>query len=121
MVERPAASDELRPDGTSAFMCVICGLSAGWAGGRVTSDQRRRAKAVNFGVIYGQSAFGLAKQLRIERGEAAKFIEAYFAQYPTIDRFLDQVLEEFQAQIDLAGLRIPTVVTIEAHNIEEFE
>lgn len=60
----------------------------------VTKDQRRQAKAVNFGVIYGQSAFGLAKQLGIDRSEAAEFIRAYFAQYPGINTFLDEVLDD---------------------------
>lgn len=59
----------------------------------VTSEMRRKAKAVNFGVIYGQTPFGLAKQLRISKEEAAAFIEAYFGRYPGIDRFLLAVLE----------------------------
>ena len=49
---------------------------------------RRGAKAVNFGVIYGQSPFGLAKQLGIEQAEAAKFIDAYFERYPGVEEFL---------------------------------
>ena len=60
----------------------------------VTPEMRRQAKAVNFGVIYGQSAFGLAKQLRIEKSEAAKFIDAYFGGYPGIERFLERVLAD---------------------------
>ncbi|MCL2622470.1 MAG: DNA polymerase I [Planctomycetaceae bacterium] len=59
----------------------------------VTSEMRRTAKAVNFGIIYGQSAFGLAKQLDIEQREAAVFIDAYFAKYPTIGKFLDETLD----------------------------
>jgi DNA polymerase-1 len=55
---------------------------------------RRKAKAVNFGVIYGQSPFGLAKQLKIGKKEAAEFIDAYFEGYPGIERFLAEVLEE---------------------------
>lgn len=61
---------------------------------QVTSDLRRQAKAVNFGVLYGQSPFGLAKSLGIPQDEAAAFINAYFERYPSIDRFMDQVLEE---------------------------
>lgn len=61
---------------------------------QVTPEMRRRAKTVNFGVIYGQTPFGLAKQLRIRKEEAAQFIEAYFARYPGIDRFLAQVLDD---------------------------
>ena len=58
----------------------------------VTPEMRRKAKAVNFGVIYGQSPFGLAKQLGIDSDEAAQFIDAYFDGYPRIEGFLDQVL-----------------------------
>ena len=61
--------------------------------GAVTPEMRRRAKAVNFGVLYGQSAFGLAKSLNIEQDEAAAFIAAYFARYPGVDRFLSEILE----------------------------
>jgi DNA polymerase-1 len=60
----------------------------------VTSAMRRGAKAVNFGVIYGQSPFGLAKQLGISQEEAARFINAYFDQYPGVERFLESILEE---------------------------
>ena len=63
----------------------------------VTGEMRRKAKAVNFGVIYGQSPFGLAKQLRIDQDEAAKFIDAYFAGYPQIEGFLNQVLADCRA------------------------
>ena len=64
----------------------------------VTSDMRRQAKAVNFGVIYGQTAWGLAKQLGIDKDEAAQFIDAYFAGYPGIEIFLDEVLSECRKQ-----------------------
>ncbi len=60
----------------------------------VTPQMRREAKAVNFGVIYGQSAFGLAKSLGIPKEEAGQFIDNYFAGYPGIERFLDQVLAD---------------------------
>ena len=60
----------------------------------VTPDMRRKAKAVNFGVIYGQTAWGLAKQLAIGKDEAAQFIDAYFAGYPGIETFLDEVLRD---------------------------
>jgi DNA polymerase-1 len=55
----------------------------------VSSDQRRLAKTINFGLIYGMSAFGLARQLGIERGAAAKYVETYFARYPGVKRFMD--------------------------------
>jgi DNA polymerase-1 len=58
----------------------------------VTSDMRRSAKAVNFGVIYGQSPFGLAKSLGIDQHDAAQFIDRYFNGYPGVDSFLLQTL-----------------------------
>lgn len=58
----------------------------------VTSTQRRNAKAVNFGIIYGQSAFGLSQNLGIPRKEAAEMIEQYFAQYPGIKRYMNDTM-----------------------------
>ncbi len=60
----------------------------------VTGDMRRGAKAVNFGVIYGQSPFGLAKSLNIDQADAARFINAYFDQYPGVENFLESVLAD---------------------------
>lgn len=57
---------------------------------QVNSEQRRRAKAVNFGLIYGMSAFGLAKQLGIERQEAQHYLERYFARYPGVLEYMEQ-------------------------------
>jgi DNA polymerase-1 len=59
----------------------------------VTSDQRRYIKAVNFGLIYGMSAFGLAAQLNIERSAAAQFIERYFARYPGVAVYMQRTRE----------------------------
>ncbi|MEM7376058.1 MAG: DNA polymerase I [Pseudomonadota bacterium] len=56
----------------------------------VSSDQRRSAKAVNFGLIYGMSAFGLARQLGIGRGEAQETIDRYFDRYPGVKRYMDE-------------------------------
>lgn len=60
----------------------------------VTPEMRRSAKAINFGIIYGQSPFGLAKALDISQDEAAEFIDAYFAKYPGVDQFVTKVLEQ---------------------------
>lgn len=58
----------------------------------VTSNQRRNAKAVNFGIIYGQSAFGLSQSLNIPRKEAAEIIEQYFIQYPGIKNYMSDTM-----------------------------
>jgi DNA polymerase-1 len=58
----------------------------------VTRDQRRQAKAVNFGIIYGQSAFGLSQNLGIKRKEAKAIIDSYFEQYPRIKTYMDEML-----------------------------
>ncbi|UTA47768.1 DNA polymerase I [Simiduia sp. 21SJ11W-1] len=55
----------------------------------VTADMRRSAKAINFGLIYGMSAFGLAKQLHIGRNEAQQYIDTYFERYPGVARYMD--------------------------------
>jgi DNA polymerase-1 len=64
-----------------------------FAGGSVTAvtaDQRRAAKVINFGLIYGMSAFGLARQLGIERGAAQRYVELYFQRYPGVKRYMDE-------------------------------
>ena len=58
----------------------------------ITREQRSQAKAVNFGIIYGQSAFGLAQNLNISRKEAKGIIDNYFEEYPTIKKYMENVV-----------------------------
>src|SRR5258708_1128757 len=60
----------------------------------IDAEHRRRAKAVNFGIVYGLSPFGLSQQIGIEQREAKKFIDAYFEKYKGVRKFIDRVLEE---------------------------
>jgi DNA polymerase-1 len=58
--------------------------------GDVSADQRRSAKAINFGLMYGMSAFGLARQLGISRGDAQKYMDLYFERYPGVKRYMEE-------------------------------
>ncbi|MDR9438407.1 MAG: DNA polymerase I [Halomonas sp.] len=58
---------------------------------KVSSDQRRSAKAINFGLIYGMSAWGLGRQLHIERGQAQTYIDRYFDRYPGVARYMERI------------------------------
>jgi DNA polymerase-1 len=60
----------------------------------ITDEHRRSAKAVNFGIVYGLSAFGLSQQLGIDKGEAKRFIDRYFDRYKGVRTFIDTTLEE---------------------------
>ncbi len=64
----------------------------------VSSEQRRYAKVINFGLIYGMSAFGLSSQLDIERSAAQQYIDLYFARYPGVKRYMDGTREQARAQ-----------------------
>ena len=65
---------------------------------KVTKDQRRKAKAINFGLIYGMSAFGLAKQIDVSRTEAKQYIDGYFENYPGVLKFMDETKEKAKSQ-----------------------
>ena len=64
----------------------------------VTKTHRRNAKAINFGLIYGMSAFGLAKQINVSRTEAKQYIDAYFDNYPGVLKYMDNIRETAKAQ-----------------------
>jgi DNA polymerase-1 len=59
----------------------------------VTADERRTAKVINFGLIYGMSSFGLAQNLGIERATAQAYIDSYFSRYPGVKRYMDETRE----------------------------
>lgn len=65
---------------------------------QVTSEQRRSAKAINFGLIYGMSAFGLSRQLGIARNEAQKYMDLYFQRYPNVLTFMQDIQQKAKAQ-----------------------
>ena len=76
----------------------------------VTTEMRRDAKAVNFGIVYGQSAFGLAAQLGITRGEAERYIRGYFERYSGVKRWIDRTIAEVRERgytLTLHGRRRP--------------
>ncbi|MBI5437010.1 MAG: DNA polymerase I [Nitrosomonadales bacterium] len=70
----------------------------GVAPDEVSSEQRRYAKVINFGLIYGMSAFGLASQLNIERSAAQQYIDLYFARYPGVKNYMDSTREQARRQ-----------------------
>ena len=84
--ERLLAAFEAGLDIHRATAAEVWGL----APEQVTGDQRRSAKAINFGLIYGMSAFGLARQLGIERGDAQAYVDLYFERYPGVRDFMDR-------------------------------
>jgi DNA polymerase-1 len=84
----------------------------------VTSDHRRQAKVVNFGIVYGLSAFGLSQQLGIEPGEAKQFIAAYFEKYSGVRAFIDRTLEEARRDMKVKTLfgRVRPIPDINSKN-----
>ena len=84
----------------AADLDVHCATAAevfGVALDAVSVDQRRLAKTINFGLIYGMSPFGLARQLGIDRGAAQKYVDVYFARYPGVKRFMDDTRVQARA------------------------
>jgi DNA polymerase-1 len=76
----------------------------------ITPEQRRSAKAVNFGIVYGQTAFGLAQTLGIDRKEADRYIKAYFERYAGVRKYIDQTIAEVRrtgVSVNMFGRRRP--------------
>lgn len=90
----------------------------------VTPQMRSSSKAVNFGLVYGISEFGLAKNIGVSRGEAAAFIKKYFVRYPGIKRFMDEAvqkgIEKGYAETMLGRRRYLPELTSDRNNIREF-
>jgi len=87
----------------------------------VTPDHRRQAKVVNFGIVYGLSAFGLSQTLGIEPSEAKQFINAYFEKYKGVRAFIDQTLEEARREQKVRTLfgRVRPIPDINSKNINQ--
>jgi DNA polymerase I len=87
----------------------------------VTPDHRRQAKVVNFGIVYGLSAFGLSQQLGIEPGEAKQFIAAYFERYSGVRAFIDKTLEEARRDMKVKTLfgRVRPIPDINSKNANQ--
>jgi DNA polymerase-1 len=84
----------------------------------IDAEQRRRAKAVNFGIVYGLSAFGLSQQLGIETSDAKKFIEGYFATYMGVRAFIDRTIAECKREQKVGTLfgRVRPIADINSKN-----
>ena len=84
----------------------------------IDAEQRRRAKAVNFGIVYGLSAFGLSQQLGIETGDAKKFIEGYFTTYKRVRAFIDRTIAECKREQKVSTLfgRVRPIADINSKN-----
>mgnify|MGYP000270059116 CR=1 FL=1 len=90
----------------------------------MTADQRRSAKAINFGLMYGMSAFGLSKQLHIDRAEAQAYMDTYFDRYPGVRAFMDGTREQARehriagVQGDTDGHRLDVAQVMVAQGLE---
>lgn len=88
-----AALKQAFADGQDIHAAVASQIT-GVPAGQIDAEMRRRAKAVNFGIMYGQSPFGLARGLKISKEEAAAFIDGYFNRLPGVEAFFTRVLEQ---------------------------
>ncbi len=91
---------------------------------QITPDLRRKAKAINFGIIYGISAFGLAKQIGVSQKEAAEYIKCYFAKYPGIEQYMNSTISFARTHgyvVNLLGRRcyLPNINSKD-HNLRSF-
>ena len=84
----------------------------------VSAEHRRRAKAVNFGIVYGLSAFGLSQQIGIDTKEAKQFIDAYFEKYSGVRAFIDRTLDEARREMKVKTLfgRVRPIPDIHSKN-----
>ena len=85
---RAAFADDLDVHRATAAEVFSCNLD------EVDADQRRSAKAINFGLMYGMSAFGLGRQLGVSRGVAQEYMDRYFARYPSVHDYMEQIREQ---------------------------
>jgi DNA polymerase-1 len=87
----------------------------------ITDEHRRSAKAVNFGIVYGLSAFGLAQQLGIDKSEAKRFIDAYFDRYKGVRTFIDATLAEARRELKVRTLfgRVRPIPDINSKNANQ--
>ena len=69
-----------------------------WTMNKVSDNQRSAAKAINFGLMYGMSAFGLGRQLDISRPEAQEYMDTYFSRYPGVQVFMEKTREQAREQ-----------------------
>ncbi len=88
------AAFEAGEDIHAATAAAIAGVTLN----EVDGDMRRRAKIINFGILYGMSPFGLSRQLGVERAEAKAFIDAYFERYPQVQAFMERTLDDARRQ-----------------------
>ena len=94
------------------------------ASGDVSADLRRQAKAINFGIIYGMSPFGLSKQLGISQKMAKVYIDNYFSRYPGVKRFMEETVEEARktrrTDTLLGRIRLLPDIGSANHNLRQF-